>query len=224
MPADFQLLDASRDAAHLRDALRSGPLARFVRDVGAATDADGLERRLRTAWHELCAEVARWHDAAWHAAFAIFAAHRDLPALERVRAAGLPPAWVRSDPWLGAIARAHGDERAATVRSVYGLAVSQAFVAAAPLRQSWQRAWQASWPAVDPRLASQLAVVEAVCMAARTRDSRVLAERAAALERVFRRGAGTPATAFAYFGLIALALDHVRGSQAALLVAAELTP
>ena len=55
---DFRQLDSSRSVAHLREALRQGPLAAFVVGLGPAPSSDDFEARLRAAWRDSCAEVA----------------------------------------------------------------------------------------------------------------------------------------------------------------------
>jgi len=217
-PHDFRLLDASRSIAHLQDALRQGPLARFVAGLGPSPGSDDFEARLRDAWREACAEVSRWHATEWASAFLLFDACADLAGLELLRAGGPAPVWLQSDDRLGPVAHAGAASRATAVRTTYGTPLAVAFEAAAPLSEAWRRAWIASWPPVSRPVAKILAGIADLCLEPRVADERRLEERTGRLERLLNRGRGTPAAAFAYLAILAIALERIRGSRAALLV------
>ena len=214
---DFRQLDSSRSVAHLREALRQGPLAAFVVGLGPAPSSDDFEARLRAAWRDACTEVARWHGPEWARAFRLFDYQADLPALELLRAGGPVPAWLQADSRLEVIARAPAAGRLAVVQATYGPELSAGFDTHAPLARLWLETWRASWPVVTRPVAAILVEVTCLFVEPRGVDERRLEARTERLERLLRRGRGTPAAAFAHLVLVGSALERIRGSHAALL-------
>jgi len=213
---DFRLLDASRDAAHFQDALRTRKFARYVPGLGPAVDSDGLEARLRSRWRGLCAEVAHWYEPQWQDAFRAFSAYPDLATLEYLRAGGAVTAWMRSDPLLAPVAREPSAVRPAVVASTYGAAIGRGFADGRPLGRDWLRAWRATWPRVERtpeqrllQIAREISIPDVVSAATDVRSR---------LERLFRRGSLTVVAGFVYLAIVALVIGRIRGGHAARLL------
>jgi hypothetical protein len=217
--AELQQALATRDLAAMLAVVRATAQRRYAARLAPALDPHELELHLRTEWIALVDEVARWQPPAWIDAVRWLRWLPHLPLLQKLARGGRPPAWARSDPWLGRVVAAEPAQRATAL-------------AATPMRPlravletngsdgmaAWTAHWRELWPADSDaaraleRIAHDVRDYDAALREPATRDSRepqrVLADR---LLRTFRRNPLSPAPAVAFLGLQGLGLLALRG-------------
>ncbi|MBI2305858.1 MAG: hypothetical protein HYU78_01015 [Rhodocyclales bacterium] len=185
-------------------AARATSLAGWLAGIGERAGPHEIELALRLRWREAVHEVARWMPAEWAGAVRWTALLIDLPARAWLAGGGTAPAWVEKDPALAACLAERARLSPATL-------------------ETWLAAWRRRWPAADGDeaadedarlLAGFAAGVDAhmrrfaeLPAAAAAESRRALARDAV---RWFRRGAQSPAAAFAYLLLLALDLERLR--------------
>jgi hypothetical protein len=164
-------------------------------------------------------EVARWQPPGWIEAVRWLRWLPSLPLLQKLARGGRPPAWSRSDPWLGRVVAAEPALRGAVLAETPLRALRATLEPnGRDVLSAWTAHWRELWPAdreaarALERIVRDTADCDAAVREPVTRDSReprrVLAQR---LLRSFRRHPSSPAAAVAFLGLEALGLLALRG-------------
>jgi hypothetical protein len=192
--AFWQVLEASRGAAHFLALARTGALVRWTEGLDDRCDAHAIERQLRLHWRRHVEEVARW----------------------------LPPRWQAATQWfgvLGELALVDADPaRRAQALPMLGLAP---FVALGASRRAsdtaalWRDEWQRRLPPDhgDLRLLHRPAelLLPRLRAADGARGTDASAAVQATLRLLFRRHAASAVAVFAHLGLVALDVERLRG-------------
>ena len=188
-PAEWQVLESSRDLGHCLDVAARTAQARAVTRMQGTQDVHRIEAALRAEWRTQVGEVAAWLPQAWRAAVLWFAG---LPLLARADAArgGAPrPAWL-----------AGAGEPEAEGR---------------PAAEHWLEEWAVRLPAgTDPAaLCGALGPLMARYLGGAAAP--VPGDLPVWLVGRIRAEAQSPVAVFAYLGLAALDLERLRGIIAA---------
>jgi hypothetical protein len=198
----WHALEASRTAAQALAAARAGTLADWVDGLDDAGDAHAIESRLRARWHRQVDEVAHWLPLRWQAAVRWFATLADLPwitaaaAVNEQRSAAPDPAaraQALRDAGLAPFA-----EAAATLDASATVAI-------------WRAEWQRLAPAAEPLALRPAELLLPRLLGAGAARARNDAATRAALQRLFRRHAGSVVAVTAHLALVALDLERLRG-------------
>lgn len=208
--ADWKRLRRLGDFGHFLQAARDTGLAPYVRHIAADADAHEVERALRQAFHGHIHEVAAWQPGPWGPAVRWLALLPELPALDHL--ASGQAAW----PWMGrlpVVAGALADDNRLQPRGPAASLIRPG-PDGAPLIDRWQRQWRALLPARPRRYRPPLRHLETAFTGHRKAVAAGDADAAARLEdtliRTLRHHGREPAGAFAYLGLTALDLEHLR--------------
>lgn len=208
-PLAWQMLEASRTAAHYLALARSGPMARWVERLDDAHDPHRIERELRARWRDYVNEVASWLPPRWQPAVRWFGTLCDLALIEALQrdpslvdfappvpAPGMPPPRT---PGTTALAAPRGPQAGA----------GEGDIAAR---------WLAEWARRLPGDADDRALLRrpAECLLPRLlgpEHARSAGAETArrTLRRLFRRHAATALAALAHLGLVALDVERLRG-------------
>ncbi|GKY88757.1 hypothetical protein [Sinisalibacter aestuarii] len=183
-PADWQMIETSRDFSQCLDAASRTSLAGIVARLGRESSRAATEEALRQAWAETVDRVATWVPPAWQPALRWFAL---LPHL-RVIEAGMPP------PLDGSPELAEQMARGATIS------------------QAWRAGFATRLPARDPAMDTALAPLFARFLEGQPSPASETAALWQHLDRVFRRQAQEPVAALAWLGLMALVFERLRGA------------
>ncbi len=213
--AAWQALEASRTAAHYLAAARAGPLGGWLEGLGEPLETHAIERGLRAHWRRCVDELASWQPACWQPAVRWFATLADLPWI-----AALPPDQERSHGWP-AEARGAALAEPAPVESTQalheaGLATLSAVAGegAEAAAAAWLAEWRRRAPSNDGKASVALRPAELLLPrllgAGRSRAAADGPVRQA-LQRLFRRHAGSAVTVTAHLAMVALDLERLRG-------------
>jgi hypothetical protein len=215
----WRRLATSRDLTHYLQVARTGPVSGWVEGMSAEEDTHSFELKLRQAWGHAVRELAGWQETTWWRAVDWLWVLPYLGPAQHLCDGRPAPAWMFMDP---VASRLIGTE---------GLLLDQARIKGPLARlverrepgsgviDAWAARWHALWPETDARTRHGLAKLEAgVCLhvdslahAAPDVGSRVLRQAVERLfARLFRRYSTTAVAAFAYLGLVALDLEHLR--------------
>lgn len=227
----WQALVSSRTMAHYLAQARSGPLAEWADELGDGSNAHQIERQLRRRWHRLVDEVARWQPVRWRAATRWFATLTDLPLIDGAMREGPSLPWLQDDERLNGLARpgltgsAHiqpgptpprlgGPEGPSASAELAPFMVRGADGRLPRAASVWLDRWQRLVPpsGADVRLARRPA--ELLLPRLMDADGARAADDAAtrhALQRLFRRHAGTAVAVFAHLARVVLDIERLRG-------------
>ena len=217
--ADWQRLETSASLAHFLQSARKGPLRPWLQEIGPHSTAHEVERALRRRLREEIAAVARWLPAPWRPPVTWLGRLLDLPALELLFQGASAPPWMHQEPTLAEFASDIPQLRLQALEASECAGLLRHWRDGVPLPEAWRLEWRASWPDLP---AARRAALEAV-------EHRVLEHRHALtaagtagpaardrlgreLLHLFRRHPAQPAAAFAYLGLVALALARLRAA------------
>jgi hypothetical protein len=198
----WHALEASRTAAQALAAARAWALAEWVDGLDDAGDAHAIESGLRARWHRHVDEVAHWLPLRWQAAVRWFATLADLPWIAATavgneqRSAALDPA-----------ARAQALRDAGLAPFAEGAATLDASAAVA----IWRAEWQRLAPAAEPVLLRPAELLLPRLLGAGAMRPRNQLATRDALQRLFRRHAGSAVAVTAHLALVALDLERLRG-------------
>jgi hypothetical protein len=101
-------IEVTRDLGAVLELVRSGPLARWIAELGPDASPHAIEHALRRQWRERVAEPARWMPPAWRAAIEWCALLVDLPLLQHLARGGPLPGWTADDGSLRVLHEAPG--------------------------------------------------------------------------------------------------------------------
>ncbi len=198
----WRALEASRTATQALAAARAGALAEWVDGLDDAGDAHAIESNLRARWRRHVDEVARWLPLRWQAAVRWFAALADLPRIAAA-AAGDEHRFAGPDP----TARA----RALRDAGLAPFADAQATLDASAAVAVWRAEWQRLAPAAEPLVLRPAELLLPRLLGAGAARARNDAATRDALQRLFRRQAGSAVAVTAHLALVALDLERLRG-------------
>jgi hypothetical protein len=144
-----------------------------------------------------------------------------LPALTWLAAGKAPLAWMRDDPYLAPLLDAPGP--AAAIAGTELAPLASGFEPAGSVRTAWRHHWRTLWQPLPPRHARGLERLDAAfafrLLPPRDRPpvdfESVIEETSAAVERLFRRHAGTAVAGLAWLALGALDRLHLRAALSA---------
>lgn len=224
--AVWQVLEASRTAAHYLAQARAGPLAEWTDELDAAWDVHRIERGLRARWRRHVDEVARWLPPRWQAATRWFGTLTELPLIDALRGAGPAAGWQHADERLAAFVQPDPAARADALRHAgLGPFASLATLATPPAGPRgpgavaiWHEAWLQRVPPheTEPALVSRpAALLLPRLLGARGERSLAAESTRRALSKLFRRHAGSPVAVFAHLALVALDVERLRGGLVA---------
>lgn len=146
----WQRIEVTRDLAAVLEMVRSGPLARWVADLGPAATPHAIEHAFRRQWRARADELARWMPSEWQSAIEGCALVVELPLLQHLARGGPLPPWTADDPHLRALHEAPQPHDAPTGRApVEPLLALLAAGRADPERIG--ACWLAQWRAQLPR-------------------------------------------------------------------------
>jgi hypothetical protein len=214
-------VDATRDFEHVIDLIRGSAYRAAALSLSAQTGIHELEQRLRREWAGACAEAAGWYPSAWQPAFLWMRWLPWLPALAWLAAGKPPHPWMHDDPLLAPLL---GEDGAAAALARTELApLAAGFEAGGSVRTAWRQHWRSLWRPLPPRHARGLERLDrAFALRLLPPGGRpaadfetVLEETGAAVERLFRRHAGTPVAGLAWLALGALDRLHLRAALSA---------
>jgi hypothetical protein len=223
-PAFWRGVDASRDLEHVIELIRASPYRKAVLSLSAQTDIHTLERLLRAEWREACVEIADWYPPDWQPAFLWMRWLPMLPALTWL-AAGRPPLpWMHDDPLLAPLLVA--DEPGPALAGGELSPLAAGFEPGGSVRAAWRAHWRSLWQPLPARHARGLGQLdEAIALRLLPASERratdfetVIEDTSSAVERLFRRHAGTPVAGLAWVMLGALDRLHLRAALSAVRV------
>lgn len=219
--AFWRSVDATRDFEHVIELVRASPYRAAALSLSARTGVHELERQLREEWCRACEEVARWYPPGWRPAFLWMRWLAWLPALTWLAAGKAPLPWMQDDPRLVPLVGERG--AAAAIADTVFAPLATGFEPSGSVRTAWRHHWRALWQPLPPRHARGLERLDAVfafrLLPPRDRPpadfETVIEDTGAAVERLFRRHAGTPVAGLAWLALGALDRLHLRAALSA---------
>jgi len=178
--ATWRRLNASKSLGHYLENVRQTPLAPWVTHFTATSDIHMIERSLRQDWKAYVARLASWAPRDWHPAILWLATLVDLP--------------LRADD---------GDTAEAPKT---------------PPLEAWVNALLRLWPTPSRRERQDLERLLNVLREHLSLNNPALAHDTVEarytlinrLEQLFRQGAQRPVAIFAFLGMTALDIEHLR--------------
>ena len=214
-------VDATRDFEHVIELIRGSPYRAAALSLSSQTGVHELERRLREEWVEACEEVAAWYPPSWRPAMLWMCWLPWLPPLTWLAAGKEPQPWMRDDPRLAQLLGERGP--AAAIAGTEFAPLATGFEPAGSVRTAWRHHWRTLWQSLPTRDARGLERLDAAfafrLLPPRDRPpvdfETVIEDTVVAIERLFRRHAGTPVAGLAWLALAALDRLHLRAALAA---------
>ena len=214
--SDWRLLEATEDLGGYLQAARRTCFEGWIHHLAADADAHQVESAFRQDWLAYCREVGRWLPDEWEPAVEWAATVVHLPMIVHL-ARGEPAwRWMRDDDVLAAFAVQDPEVRRQALALSDFRALAEAVAEGAEPLPAWLDIWLALAPPGAGAERERMAALAAVLVRhlAPTSAEASPAQRRApfehALNRCFRRWAGSVGAVFCHLGLIALDAERLR--------------
>lgn len=200
--SQWQHLGASKSLGHYLETARQTGVGPWITRLTSSSDVHTIEKTLRQEWRWQVKQIAKWHPKPWQASLLWLADLAELPLLVE-------------------------QNRERTVKVQIETAVdapSRAFVQNSdwpqdqPPGQLWLDEFKRLWPASSQKSEHLLKAAVGVFKAGFSTDRLDVGKNpferrdvaSTKLVRLFRRNPQSPVASFAYLGLLALDMEHLR--------------
>lgn len=207
--AEWNALHAVEGLGPFLDAARKGPMAQWLSGLDSHSGTHDIERKLRHRFGSHIEELIHWLPFRWHSCLRWLGLLPYLEIFSYLQRGGAETRWMREDMFLFPyLIPTPSEARPPRQRAV-----------AVALPETWIDGWQERLPAsawhnqrARAKFGNALLGSAGLPANAGIDDSRQLrSQRRVLLRRLYHQYAASPFAAFAYLGLVLVAINSLRG-------------